>query len=327
MKKLLVLFAAAAIIGGTTTTALQAQVYVAARAGYSFSVSPEVRRVTTPDLHTYGGLYDQTANGATYSYKNIYGSAGAGLNGGVAVGYMFNEHFGVELAGNYFSGNQQDFYNGGTYSAGSYPASPNHGGRIYDYIRVFRVLPSLVVTGGSGKVSPYARFGICLPLTGTLYSEVKDFTSRETTAGLTYERLDNATLETKGDFSLGFNSAIGVNIKLSDKLTLFGEAELITQGIKAKSSTVTSFNSVATAPFFTGGSFAVTIDDLPTALKQVTYVDEITQNSNVVIPNSNAADLKHPYVGSKSNSQPSEQLSQIENFNSLGINVGVKYRF
>ncbi len=286
-------FLLAALVCGAFATSAVAQVYVGAHAGYSFSTAPSVLG-TASNSNT-------SASPATNSTANIYGSNGAGVNFGINAGMMFSEHFGIDLGFDYLSISPQK-----TETSNSTGAASNNVSSYTTSGTQIRVTPSFVVAAGKEGLKPYARFGVVLPVAG---STITDVSSVTTIPSISKTYTTTVKSETTGQFSLGFNSAVGINFALGEKLNLFGEVALTTLSIKAAKTTYKAFNSEDLLG-------TTTLADLKTIDKETVYVDELNTSSN----NSN-------YNSTVNQDKPLDDLAKTANYNTLGINVGVKYSF
>jgi hypothetical protein len=218
--------------------------------------------------------------------ENIYGSIGQGFNLALTPGYMINEHIGIELGINYFMGAQKTIQETKTNNASLYSSRKAQSNQL-------RLIPSVVVSSGGEKISVYAKGGLVIPVIGVTNIEIDGSELVVTGQGLMAKRTEVET-EFKGKVSLGFRGALGVNYRMSDKLSIFGELQQTNLFIKQDKNTIVSYkvNNVDVM----GG--------LTTEQKETNYVDEIT--------NSSAAN---------------QELAGKTNFNQFGINIGVKYKF
>ena len=102
-------------------------------------------------------------------------------------------------------------------------------------------------------------------------------------------------------FALGLSAAIGTNYYLNEKMSLFGELNMInlsyspTKG-KLTKRTIDGVDMLA---------------DLTTAQKETEYVDSINYNSS----------------DGQDDSKPRQELETLYSFGSFGIKVGVRYAF
>lgn len=229
----------------------------------------------------------------------VKGSYGKGITPALGFGYMINDNFGAELGLSYLLG-----------GANKADIKVNQSGPGYVYSNTTEVSskargiflsPSLVVKAGNSesKLRPYARVGFVLPLAGKVTTDVNT-TEVTTFTGLsaTTKKTEEVT-ETKGKLSLGYTGAFGVSYSLSEKLGLFVELSGQALNIWSKSSKLTKST--------TDGK-----DNLPgldVNDKETEYVNDL--DTSVTQPSTS----------------PAKALSQTANFNSLGLNVGLTFKF
>jgi opacity protein-like surface antigen len=222
-----------------------------------------------------------------YTETNIMGTYGGGIPVSLQLGYMFTEHVGFDLGFNYFMGNEVTISTQKSF-LGDDIKTTTKGYQI-------RVLPQLVISSGSDNtLGLYSKFGLVLPVAGktTFQTAGDQFTFPSTTSILVEG-------ESTGQFSLGYTGSLGANFNLSDNLSLFGELQFINLRIKGDTQTITKYE-------FGGQDIISNFDkeDLETV-----YVDELNQDSN-----------------SDSN-KPKEELRNSSNYNSFGLNVGIRFKF
>jgi opacity protein-like surface antigen len=272
MKK--TLFTGVALLAIVTTASAQ-NLYLNVSAGYGLALPGE--RLGT--------------NTTSSSTENIYGTLGPGLSIGLAPGYFFTEHLGVELGFNYFMGSDVEVQKTQT-AAGT--------ATITAHSNQFRITPSLVLRTGNGDLYGYGKMGIVLPIAGTTFTNVDDTgAAGPGTAGTT-------AYETKGAPSFGFSGALGVNYSFNERFALFGELNTVNLRINAKSRTMTEATSNGTD----------VLGSLNTYQKETTYQDKLDGSSN------NAA-----YNSSYSTGQAKDDLRTRNNFSALFINIGLRISF
>ena len=105
--------------------------------------------------------------------------------------------------------------------------------------------------------------------------------------------------ESKGAFSLGFQGALGIAYGVSDNLSIFGEFSHVSLRIKGKTTTITSYKSDGVE----------IVGDLNTIQTDTEYVDEVSDTDNMDV------------------NSPHKELNSTTNYNSLFINLGVKFNF
>jgi opacity protein-like surface antigen len=223
----------------------------------------------------------------SYTETGIYGTYGSGIPIGLNFGYMFTQHLGFELGFNYFMGSQVTSDIQKSF-VGDDVTTTSKGYQI-------RVLPQLVIsTGSENKLNMYSKFGLILPVAGqtTFKKEGQVFTGLGT-APILVE--GNST----GKFSLGYTGALGVTFNLSDKLSLFGELQFINLRIFSATQTITKYE--------VGGSDIMSTKDKEDL--ETEFVTSLDEKSNA------------------DSNTPRQELGSSTNYNSLGLNVGVKFNF
>jgi len=300
--------------------------------------------------------------------SNIYGSTAPGLGIGLGVGYMFNKYIGIELGATYTFGKSK-------FSEVKYEELPlglEGGGSEFSILNAFRsekythqskqlrVIPAIIVRGGDGKIAPYAKVGLVVPVMGKTSTTVDgSVTSTEiptSIAGISIPGFDSgvslvgsvdAEAESFGSFSMGFDATLGVDYRISDKISLFGEVNMVALTIKSKETKVLKYDGVYALdgspltlddlsdaingvvdlanliPGVDLGSFSYTslglyenISEVPSFENEIIYVDELNANSNNELFNDNV-----------NTNLPEDQLARRDNNSSIGINVGIKFNF
>ncbi len=292
-----------------TFESVQAQgLYARAGLGYGIGITPDEVGFTITNI----------GEDSEKSETN-YATFGGGINGHVAVGYMFGEHFGLELGAAYLYGSDVTV-DETTNSAGGFDKS-------ISYTRQLRVLPSLVVDAAADVVSPYARFGIVVPVLGGSFGERRsdDPALVNPSFLLLYPTATSfsADSDIKGRFSLGFNASVGASIYVGDYFAIYGEA--FYQGLRIKRNTyeVTSVT--------VGLEDGTTEDALPRLTEPAiqalqdnpTYI--LTEYKDELSVSEIAAAQAAGNYGTKDN--PALAPAESANFSSIGINIGVKFDF
>lgn len=231
-----------------------------------------------------------TSTGSSYSEKNIYGTLGSGLQANLTPGYMFGEHFGIELGLNGFFGSKTTVGEA-TLSSGNYKHTQASS--------QFRISPAIVVKSGGEKLSVYARGGLVLPLLGSVKSEINDATNP---AAVTVMEL-----KTSGKVSLGYTGAVGLNVHFGQKMSFFAELGANSLRVKSKETELTKYTVNGTDQ----------LSNVPTYGKKTTYVDELTNSSNNASVNPSGTNTNNA----------KEDLRQVANFSNFFIQVGIKFSF
>jgi len=145
--------------------------------------------------------------GTSTSYNNTVTtvspySLGSGFNIAVAGNYMFSDHMGAGLDLNYMIG-----YNTTSTYKMSNPVTETY----VSTGSLFAITPNVILSANSGKINPYARFGIVI---GSASYQVK---STQSSVGAE----SGTNIETyTGGIALGWYAGFGVQFPLSDKLKL-----------------------------------------------------------------------------------------------------------
>lgn len=244
-----------------------------------------------------------TASGADARVTNIYGTSGAGFNVDFGYTYMINDYFGGELGLNFFSRTTITEEEAEATMNGAEMGGLTRESNGYQ----LRVQPALVFYAASpdAKIKPYGRMGLILPVTGVTNVSVSAFSNDPS---VETSRLEVES-ETSAAFSIGFFGGVGVDYSLTENLSIHGEIVYNALNLRAKSTEITAYEEDK-------GGVTITLSDLPEYAKQIEYVDELTSSSNSFEINDDA-DL----------TKPEERLINPSNYNSFGINLGVRYAF
>ncbi len=265
------------------------------------------------------------------SNKSINHSAGAGINLQLTPGYMFNDHFGIELGINYYLGSEVTVLEANR-SMNLFMAPPMPGVEIapiqednWAVIKAttksgqLRLIPTLVFsTGASKKFSGYAKMGLVVPVAGSSVITISDDTKAFVNPGFSMATMSltndgivtNSTVteqKVKANFTVGFKGAIGVNYMVSEKIGIFAEAFLTSLQLSRKSGEYirAEYNGQDLLP------------EMTTFEKEINYVSELDATSNTM-------------GYGQTNIEPSKAqsvMTSATNFNQLGLAVGVKFNF
>ena len=254
--------------------------YLNINSGYATSMSSQ-------NLSGFeNSTFEFYSNSYSLKHEQIIFSFGKGLNFGADFGYMFNKNLGAEIGVSYLIG-------GNTIST---LTQPNNSTEITVSSKMLRINPSLVITSGFEKINPYAKFGLIL---GSGYVILS---SNQEISGFSGQQSNSESIKLSGAIAIGLTSGIGALYKINDKLSFFGELNMInlsygpTKGIK----TDFRIDGVDMLP------------SLTTRQKETEYLDSFTETSS----NSNPQD-----------SEPSKKLKQKLPFGSFGLNLGLRVNF
>jgi hypothetical protein len=188
----------------------------------------------------YSGSRNYTATTVNYNIKNA--SFSSGLNTVLGLGYMFNDHIGVQLDGslglstNKYTFNDRNttiYYSSGTTSV-PVPSNVTVTQRANNSV-IF--MPSLVLQTGGNPWNIYSRFGLALPLNSKINQDII-ISNAPGTGTLT---VDDYTFQVKSGFSLGFSAAAGVHYKVNDVFSVWGEVSLLSLSLEVKESDFKNF--------------------------------------------------------------------------------------
>ena len=217
-----------------------------------------------------------------------YGSNGEGGVFGAEIGYLFNDHLGIQLGAEYLMGARQGIVS---------IQSPGMSLLQEGYSRQLRLLPAVIISSGLGGIDPYCRVGASLPLTSTTTIEHVE-TDGSGIGGA------NTTIisEISGKFVFGFHGAFGCNFSLNSRLAIFAEVGGVSQRLKGKSGEITRWDVDG-------------VDQLASTNlidRQWNYLEEINSNSNTAILNP-AFDPE----------QPEDRVQITQNLSSVFFKGGV----
>jgi opacity protein-like surface antigen len=249
-------------------------IYAKINAGYGLKMSSH-------DIN-YFNFSNYTVDTVSSTFEQVRTSLGKGLVIEGVVGYMFNKNMGAELGISYLLGaktkTKQTLY-GGVHNNS---LSAN----------MLRLNPSVVISCGYEKISPYAKIGLLIGFGKIKYED--DYISA---GGSVFSE----KMELTGGVAIGLNTSAGVIYNLTEKLSLFGEISMVnlswspTKGILTESTINGSDRLV----------------NLATSEAEVEFVDSYTSN------------LNYPYT----NSEPRKELKESFPFGSVGLNIGLKITF
>jgi opacity protein-like surface antigen len=252
---------------------------------------------------------------ANENKSNIYGSYGKGLNATVSVGHKFNDFFGAEMGFSYVLGSKQ--------TTKDFSTANGNLDKSETYTRQFRLKPALIFEAGKGKIVPFSRLGLVIPVAGASYGE-RDSNNPDGLSDLIQVTsifpdavAFRGESEAKGKFGIGFEGAVGAKFALSDNMAISAELFYTALRVKRKSYEITK---------------AVIINSDGTEIDAVTFlaIGEIFQHTEYK-DEINTAE-KEAYIvasGSDYGSEafPAWSLREDALFNAVGINIGFTYRF
>lgn len=322
--------------------------YFSLKAGYTIPAAKST--IGSPRSEVGNRLLVESEEGTyTFSEKNPFGSRGAGATVAGSFGYMISDHFGVEMEFSFIRTSRiLDGRRDETTVVGT--TTRNYFAEQFSYTNMLRVAPMLVVTGDRNKkFTPYAKFGILLPLAGKTIVEVNiqdetgeladqllpildpvlsnDLNGLRDSIPFVVPTESMIRAKTAGAFSVGFTAKMGCTYNVSSKWSLFGEMEFNMLTVKAKETRFTDFSSrvsneglVFLAEQVLGREIQSEFgfNDLPEILKVTEYQNEVTQDSN------GSYDVNSPNFDRNA---AYDQVTFRDNYNSFGLMIGCRYHF
>ena len=278
--------------------------------GFGAGVNSSVGEST---LESLGSEITNAGDPTNQTTANIYGSYGKGLNATVSFGHKFNDFFGAEMGFSYILGSSQQTKDIST-STGIFDKSET-------YTRQFRLKPALVFEAGKGKVVPFSRLGLVIPVAGASYGE-RDSNNPAGLSSAVPLLYPNAVAfrgesVAKGKFGLGFEGGVGARIALSDNMAVSAELFYTALRVKRKSYEVTTAVLI--------DADGTETDVLPLlalggVFQHTEYKDEINAAEEAAYITSAGAEYG-------TEAFPAWQLREDALFNAVGVNIGFTYRF
>lgn len=271
MKKIVLLFSVA--VGLSANNLLSQGKYVSLGGGYSFANSSG----------NIEGFTNEVFTSNSFSEEPINISYGKGINFGLSFGYMFNKNFGLELGFLYLKSSKIE--------ATKVNYMTNETDDYTTYSTSIQIIPSIVVSGGSGKIIPYAKFGLIIS-TGNIHLDSESFDGTD---------IMIVNFELTGGVGFGVKSSIGMNVKLNKLFSIYTELNNV---------------SLSYAPL-KGKIYEASING-------VDYLDQLS-------PYEKDIDFVDKYVNDSNNPQqtsiPSKVIKGKYQFSSFGINLGIRLNF
>ena len=247
--------------------------------GYGFSMAGQVI--------DYNSNTNSTMTGSTYTDEILKGSFGAGTNFGLQAGFMFNDHLGFAVEGNYLLG--QKFKSTSKYSSdwGGMPYSSS--GEGVSQAKFTRITPSFIFSLPKDKISPFAQLGLMMGF-GTIEASYEGSNSD----GDSYEY----GVRYNQGMAIGMSASIGIDYKLGEKLSLLGSIRSVNMTYAPLHGEITKYKE-------NGVDYLST---MTTYESEVDFYDELTTNTSNP-PNEN---------------NPDKDLKSYYPFSSIGINIGLR---
>jgi hypothetical protein len=271
IKIILIIFAATLL----TNKLFSQGIYAKINAGYGLQMSSQ--------KIDYFHITNYSIDTVSSTYERVNTSLGIGFTCEGAFGYMFNKNIGAELGVSYLLGTKTNTKQVLIGSIRNNSLSSN----------MLRINPSIVIAFDFKKINPYAKLGLIIGIGKIMYED--DYTSSSGLTAVTEK------MELNGGIALGLNAGIGTTYNISNRISLFGEINMVnlsyspTKGILTES----NLNGVDRLP------------NMTTREKEVNFVNSYTTNANT--PNSQT--------------EPRQELKESFPFGSVGAVIGLRVNF
>jgi len=273
LKSLLVLLCA----GLNFSAAIAQGAYFTLGTGYNLPASTQ-----TLDAMSFS---NETITDNTTTYEQNYVSLGKGLSAGGAFGYMFNENIGAELGISYLMGSTWECVTAYNSSTSGFNM------KFTDQVssKMTRINPQIVMSMEANKITPYVKVGFLLGMGSMSVTSKSDYSS-----GMIEE-----TLLLNGGIATGFTTNIGASYALNDKISLFGDLNLVNMSYSPTKGTITKYTE-------DGVDLLPSFDPID---KEIQFVDSYVEDDNI-----------QPSI-----TEPAKALKIKFPFSSAGIHIGLKY--
>ncbi|MFP5080472.1 outer membrane beta-barrel protein [Pedobacter sp. JCM 36344] len=301
--------------------------YIKPTGGYFIKVTPvEFPAINGAPARDKTTTITGTGAGATSTVSEtaLTGSFGQGFRAGLVGGYQFNSVLGLELGVNYFNSAEQDMMKQNVFNNGVNVLNLHTIGKV----RALDLAPALVFRiPSTGKFQPYTKVGVIIPVAGYLQinTSVNDQTGQVAASqgiasapGTRTNLALNREEKINPNATIGFQSALGFDYKISNRVSVFSELEYRNVSVGGKDKELEKYDGTATvvlnATNAPAGSRALTLNDQPKGDREVNYHKTINSGMNV----KGSANYDP--------TKPSDELRSYINIGGLGLNVGLKIK-
>jgi len=182
-----------------------------------FYVQPGISYLSPATGEVLGPKIENSLTEGAQVSSSLVGSYGAGLGLDLGLGYMLSRNFGIDLGVSYVLGKEtliEEFTDGSSYD------------RSYATNKRLTLSPGFIVDAGSETLSPFARFGILIPVAGQTngFRETNNPIMVSSSIPLLFPDAESFRAESiaKGQFSLGLNAAFGLRYQLNEMIAISG---------------------------------------------------------------------------------------------------------
>ena len=198
------------------------------RLGIGYAI-PQAGQTMDGTAIPYNGTMNNAGTGssATVSYDLKKASFSSGINGTVGVGYLFNEHVGIDVALSGMLGAQKYSFYENNIAVNNIASDVE----ITQHASCTLFTPSLLMQT-NGKINLYTRVGVAVPIKTRIYQD-QIVTNLPGTGAI---EADDFYSEIKNSFNLGFSGAAGANFKVNRRFNVYAEASFLSLAVFAKES-------------------------------------------------------------------------------------------
>jgi hypothetical protein len=270
--------------------------YLSVGSGYGVAMNQEIgtlqneKQVTILEL---GG-----SNSYNTTYENVPLSLGKGFNFGGSVGYTFSDYLAVDLGVSYLIGGKTTGENI-SHRTEVLPGST----LIYEttssrtlYSNMFRLMPTFVINPHFEKLNPYLKMGVAFGF-GKMYSDY-EYSSSSTNPVGPSPFVESSKEEFTGGMAFGITTAIGVRYPVTEKLSVYLEANYMGMSYTPNKSSVIEFTQ----------NGQDNLDQMPIYSQQTEYLNSYTEEN-----------LPIDY------DQPRKTLKNSLPYSSMNFNFGVVF--
>jgi hypothetical protein len=183
----------------------------------------------------------------------------------------------------------------------------------------FSMTPAIkLVAPINDRFSVYSRIGVVVPILDKMVYEYEDRSSSyysnkvNNSGSSTYSNSsEKKIMEFTSYFNLGYSAALGVNIALGKRFSVFGEVNAVSNSFEAKKSAITEWVETSSGSSGTSSN-KNKLDGLKTYDKETEYLKDYT------VDNTNSTTNKDT---------PRKDVSFSLPASSIGMTIGLAYRF
>jgi len=256
-------------------------------------------------IKIYNTIYDDNNNRIDNGKIIKNTSYGKGVNADFGIGYKFKKSVSTEINFSYLNGGNIEYLTQQNIKVNQANGSLLYSQEIIDnnklYSRFFRIIPTIKFNTNFNKLNPFIKFGIIIGF-GSIYTE-ENYYKKEITVNITEKINEETTYKEwtyNGGFSIGYNTRIGVDYKINEKLYLFGEFNIISLKYSNTKGEMTKYVENGEDK----------LSETSTYDKEYEFVEEYSIYQNEPIDEN----------------KPRKVLKEANPFDSIGFNIGIIYR-